>query len=134
MSINRGGWRRYGTYIQGLPQQLSSKDSACNTRDVGSIPGWGRSPEEENGNPLQYSCLGNSKDRGAWRATVHWVAEIKHKSATNQQQHIYSGIVILNIKRNEIGSFVEMWVDLETQSQRKTNIVNRYMWKLDRSV
>ena len=40
-------------------------------RDVGSIPGWGRSPGEGNGNPLQYSCLGSPMDRGAWRAIVH---------------------------------------------------------------
>ena len=42
--------------------------------DLGSIPGLGRSPVEGNGNPLQYSCLGNSKDRGACQATVHGVA------------------------------------------------------------
>jgi len=41
-------------------------------RDAGSIPGSGRSPGEGNGNPLQYSCLGNPMDRGAWWATVHW--------------------------------------------------------------
>ena len=44
-------------------------------RDVGSIPGSGRFPEEENGNPLQYSCLENPMDRGAWRATVRGVAK-----------------------------------------------------------
>ena len=45
------------------------------TRDVGSIPGLGRYPEEGNGNPIQYSCLENSKDRGDWQATVQGVAE-----------------------------------------------------------
>ena len=49
------------------------KISACNTGESGSIPGSGRSLGEGNGNPLQYSCLENSKDRGAWRATVHGV-------------------------------------------------------------
>ena len=44
-------------------------------RDVGSIPGSERSPREGNGNPLQYSHLGNPMDRGAWRATVHSLAE-----------------------------------------------------------
>ena len=44
-------------------------------RDVGSIPGLGRSPEEGNDNPLQYSCLENPMDRGAWRATVHGVTK-----------------------------------------------------------
>ena len=49
------------------------KASACNEGDLGSIPGLGRSPGEGNGNPLQYSCLENPMDRGAWRATVHRV-------------------------------------------------------------
>ena len=43
--------------------------------DEGSIPAWGRSPGEGNGNPLQYSCLGNPLDRGAWWATVHGAAK-----------------------------------------------------------
>ena len=51
------------------------KASACNVGDVGSIPRSGRSPGEGNGNPLQYSCLENPMDRGAWWATVHSVAK-----------------------------------------------------------
>ena len=51
------------------------KESACNAGDSGSTPGLGRSPGEDNGNPLQYSCLDNSIDRGAWQATVHGVAK-----------------------------------------------------------
>ena len=51
------------------------KESACNAGDPGSVPGWRRSPGERNGNPLQYSCLRNPKDRGAWWATAHGVAE-----------------------------------------------------------
>ena len=51
------------------------KASACNEGDPGSIPGWGRSSREGNGNPLQYSCLENSMDGGAWWATVHGVAK-----------------------------------------------------------
>ena len=47
------------------------KESACNTGDLGSIPGLGRFPGEGNGNPLQYSYLGNPMDRGASEATVH---------------------------------------------------------------
>ena len=52
---------------------LDGKESACNARDLGSIPGLGRSPGEENGNPLQYSCLENSMDRGVWQTTAHRV-------------------------------------------------------------
>ena len=53
----------------------NGKESACNVRDLGLISESGRSPGEENGNPLQYSCLENSMDRGAWRATVHRIAK-----------------------------------------------------------
>ena len=51
------------------------KNLPANAGDEGSIPGSGRSPGEGNGNPLQYSCLGNPMDRGAWWATVRGVAE-----------------------------------------------------------
>ena len=59
----------------GLPWWLSGKESACQAEHVGSIPELGRSPGEGNSNPLQYSCLGNPMDRGAWRATVHRVTK-----------------------------------------------------------
>jgi len=49
----------------------NGKESACNVGDPDSIPGLGRSPGEGNGNPLQYSYLENSTDRGAWQAKVH---------------------------------------------------------------
>ena len=55
------------------PGALDGKDSACSVRDPGSIPGSGRSSREGNGNPLQYSCLGNLIDRGAWWVTVHGI-------------------------------------------------------------
>ena len=51
------------------------KASACNAGDLGSTPGLGRSPGEGNGNPLQYSCLENPMDGGAWQATVNEVAK-----------------------------------------------------------
>ena len=52
-----------------------SKESACTVGDLGSIPGLGRSRGEGHGNPLQYFCLENSMDKGAWQATVHGVAK-----------------------------------------------------------
>ena len=54
---------------------LHSKESACNAEDLGLIPGSGRTPGEGNGNPLQYSCLENPMDKGAWWATLHRVAK-----------------------------------------------------------
>ena len=51
------------------------KDLPANAGDTGSIPGMGRSPGEGNSNPLQYSCLENPMDRGAWQATVHGISE-----------------------------------------------------------
>ncbi|KAI4548149.1 hypothetical protein MG293_000479 [Ovis ammon polii] len=61
--------------VRGFPGGSEVKVSACNVGDLGSIPGSGRSPGEGNGNPLQYSCLENPMDRGAWWATVHGVAK-----------------------------------------------------------
>ena len=60
---------------KGFPRGSNSKESACNVGDPSLIPGYGRSPGEGNGNPLQYSCLENSVDRGAWQAMVHGVTK-----------------------------------------------------------
>ena len=57
-------------YILGFPCSSVGKESAYSAGDLGSIPGSGRSPGEGNGNPLQYSCLGNPMDRETWRAIV----------------------------------------------------------------
>ena len=61
--------------LLGFPGGSEVKASACNTGEMGSIPGLGKSPGEGNGNPLQYSCLENPMDGGAWQATVHGVAK-----------------------------------------------------------
>ena len=86
-----GGWREPGSQLEGLdlhtshphlhlgnlgfPGGSDGKESACSAGDTGLIPGLGRSPGEGNGNPLQYSCLGNPMDRRAWRVTVHGAAK-----------------------------------------------------------
>ena len=62
-------------YLMGLRWWFSGKESACSVGDTSLIPGSGRCPGGGNGNPLQYSCLGNPIDRGAWRAIVRGVAE-----------------------------------------------------------
>ena len=61
--------------VEGFPWGSDSEESACNAGEPGSVPGSGRSPGEGNSNPLQYSCLENSMDRGAWEATVHGVGK-----------------------------------------------------------
>ena len=64
------------------------KNPPTNAGDAGSIPGLERSSGGGNGNPLQYSCLENSMDRGAWRATVHGVTE----SDTTEHAHIVTSL------------------------------------------
>ena len=61
--------------VEGFSGDDVVKNPPANARDEGSIPGLGRSPGEGNGYPLQYSCLENPMDRGAWRATVHGVTK-----------------------------------------------------------
>ena len=64
--------RKYlNSRCQRIPGDSDDKESACSVEDPDSILGSGRSPGEGNGNPLQYSCLVNPMDRGAWWATVH---------------------------------------------------------------
>ena len=79
-SVSVGDFNRLGGILgsgdfvelfQGFPGGSDGKESVCNAGDMGSIPGSGRSPKEGHGNPLQYSCLENSMDKGAWQATVH---------------------------------------------------------------
>ena len=71
----------------GFPGGSDGKESACNAGDPGLIPGLGRSPGEENGNPLQYSCLENSMGRGAWKATIHGTAD---SDTMEQPTHCWS--------------------------------------------
>ena len=73
--------------IPGLPRGSVVKESTYQAGDMGSIPGSGKFPGEGNGNPLQYSCLGNPMDRGAWWAIVPGVTKeldmVGHDLATN---------------------------------------------------
>ena len=71
--VGAHGLLPFALVCMGLPRRLSSKESACNAGGTGSIPGSGRSPGKGNDNPLQYSCLENSTDRGTWQATIHRV-------------------------------------------------------------
>ena len=66
--------------VKNLPANAGAR------RDAGSIPGLERSPGGGHGNPLQYSCLGNSMDRGSWLAPVHGVSRVGNNLATNYHQ------------------------------------------------
>ena len=68
--------------VLGFSAGSVGKELTCNAGDMGLIPGWERSPGEGNtGNPVQYSCLETSMDRGAWRAAVHGVTRVGHDLA-----------------------------------------------------
>ena len=84
----------------GLPWWLSDKESDCDAEDTGdsagSIPGWGRSPGGGHVNPLQYSCLENPMDRGAWQVTVHRLAH--RVNTTEASEHACNLILLINDK------------------------------------
>ena len=82
------GWGLFPPFslTKDFPGGPDGKASVYNAGDLGSIPGLGRYPGKGNGNSLQYFCLENSMDRGAWWATVHGVAEL---ARTEQLTHTY---------------------------------------------
>ena len=88
-----------------FPGGLVVKNLPTNARDPCSIPGSGRSPGIENGNPLQYSCLGNPMDRGTWRATVHGVTRVGH-DLENKQSNSKNFVVVRKGKR--ISEFISV--------------------------
>ena len=71
-----------------------AKNRPADAGDAGSIPGWGRSPGEGNDNPLQYSCLGNPMDRGAWQVTVHGVAKSGTRLTDSTRRWYHLGQVL----------------------------------------
>ena len=77
---------------QGFPHSSVGKESACNARDLGLIPGLERSSEEDNGHRLQYSCLEKPMDRGSWKATVHRVSRIRHDFAAKERKRKRTGL------------------------------------------
>ena len=82
--------------IRGFPSGSEYKESACNVEDPCSIPGLGRYPGEENGNPLQDSCLENSMDRGAWQATVQGSQRVGPDWAINSLTFTVARYIFLN--------------------------------------
>ena len=80
-----GVWQVLSRFL-GFPGGSVVKNPPVNARHLGSITGSGRSSGEENGNPFEYSRLGNPMDRGAWWATVHELQRVGHDLVTKQQQ------------------------------------------------
>ena len=98
-----------------LPSVCSSvgKESACNAGDHGSISGLGRFPGEENGYPLQYSCLGNSTDRWAWWASVHGVTRVGHDLATKPPHlllYILQSQISIHLSKGQDNSSMALWL------------------------
>ena len=88
------------------------KASACNVGDPGSIPGSGRSPGEGNGNPLQYSCLENPMDGGAWLASVHEVAKSQTRLSdfTTAREDLHAAIHGVAKSRTRLSDRAELIV------------------------
>ena len=74
-----------------FPGGSVGKETACSARDPGLIPGTGRSPGGEHGNLLQYSCLENPVDRGAWRATIQRSHRVRHDWSNLAHMHVFFG-------------------------------------------
>ena len=88
--------------------------NSCKAGDWDSVPGLGRFPGEGNGNPLQYSCLGNLMDRGAWQATVYGVARIEHSWVTKPPPPPHSIVLTTNLptSSNILLLFISSWETL----------------------
>ena len=86
--------------VPGFPGGSNAKESSWNVVDTGLTPGLGSSPREENDNPLQYSCLVNSMDRGVWRAIVHGIAKSQTWLSDTSTRHFLGyipGLLHLNL-------------------------------------
>ena len=81
-------------YCEGFPGSSLVKNLPDNAGDVGLIPGWGKSPGEGNGNLVQYSCLGNSMDRGSWGATDLGIAKDRTRQQWNNNNIGWEGRVL----------------------------------------
>ena len=94
-------------YKWGFPHSSVSKEPSCNAGDLGSILGLGRSPGAGNGSPLQYSCLENPIDRGAWQATVHEVTRVGHDLVT-KPPHMYTNVNEILVTFGFLKSFIRI--------------------------
>ena len=101
----------------GVAIESEGKVSACNAGDLGSIPGLERSPEEGNGNPLQYSCLENPMDGGVWWATVHWVT----KSRTQLSYFTFTFFILILKMEEKKQQFWHIMLDYVKKGKNTTD-------------
>ena len=99
------------------------KESTCNAGDLGLILGLGRSPGGGHGNPLQYSCLENPTDRGAWRSTVHGIAIVRQDCATNtftSLQPFNNVVLVSTVQQSESATHIHIsthfWISFQFRS------------------
>ena len=94
--------------LEGLPCSSFGKESACNAGDLGLIPVLGRSPGGGNGNPLQYFCLENLMDRGAWQAVIHGIAKswtrLSYYTTTNELENVLFEMIFIKLEISHINS------------------------------
>ena len=93
--------------------------NAGDIKDVGSVPGSGRSPEGGNSNPLQYSCLENSMDRGTWWAIVHGVPQSQTRLSVSVHICTYIREILFSHKKKEILPYATPWMNREDIMLRK---------------
>ena len=114
----------------GFPGGSDRKESACSVGDLGSIPGWGRSPGEGNWSPLQYSCLGNPMDRGAWQATVHGITKKLGTTQGLNKLFLRCGISSFSFSVLEINKFLHSgWARTPTLCDIKYIFPCLSLWK-----
>ena len=92
--------RQFESIILWFPGGSDNKASACHVADLSSIPRLGRSPGEGNGNPLQYSCLENPMDRGAWWAIVHRVTKSQTRLSEFTSLHMYQTSDFIGLEKS----------------------------------
>ena len=124
--VGKFAWRRDRLptpVLLGFPDSSDGKESTCNAGDLGSAPGMERSSGEGNGNPLQYSCLENHMDRGAWQAIVLW--HCKESNITERQstvQQWYSSVCCSVFLKDYSFSF---FFHLKTETQKLLKQISR---------
>ena len=113
----------------GFPGWSDGKESTCNMGDLGSSPVFGRSLEEENGYPLQYSCLRNPMDRGALLATVHGVIESQTwLSCICKKQNLHSLVSLRVHKQNKPPEARELWDHRGSRKKERSGWHSNFSW------